>query len=109
MPYEPEFVDGKERDSKPIVVIDLGGGVVNQIRTNIPELQGVTFLFTSDRDDILERLVSVPSMSDKYNKQYVYTVASPDPDAPIDTSEAQELAEIAEKYKAEEYEDKVEQ
>jgi hypothetical protein len=44
-------VVGPDDEDRRLLVIDLGGGVVQGVETNIPELQGVTVLVLGDKKD----------------------------------------------------------
>ena len=42
---------GPDDEDKRLIVIDLGGGVVHGVQTNIPEFQGVKVLVLGDQKD----------------------------------------------------------
>ena len=50
MPKQQPTV-GPDDEDKRLLVIDLGGGVVHRVETNIPELQGVKVLVLGDQKD----------------------------------------------------------
>ena len=50
MPKQQPTV-GPDDEDKPLLVIDLGGGIVQGVETNIPELQGVKVLVLGDQKD----------------------------------------------------------
>ena len=50
MPKQQPTV-GPDDEDKRLLVIDLGGGIVQGVETNIPELQGVKVLVLGDQKD----------------------------------------------------------
>ena len=50
MPKQQPTV-GPDDEDKRLLVIDLGGGVVHGVQTNIPELEGVKVLVLGDQKD----------------------------------------------------------
>ena len=50
MPKQQPTV-GPDDEDKRLLVIDLGGGIVQGVETNIPELQGVKVLVLGDKRD----------------------------------------------------------
>ena len=50
MPKKYPIVGPDDEDTR-LLVIDLGGGVVHRVETNIPELQGVKVLVLGDQKD----------------------------------------------------------
>jgi hypothetical protein len=50
MPKQQPTV-GPDDEDKRLIVIDLGGGIVQGVETNIPEFQGVTVLVLDDKKD----------------------------------------------------------
>ena len=50
MPKQQPTV-GPDDEDKRLLVIDLGGGIVHGVETNIPELQGVKVLVLGDQKD----------------------------------------------------------
>jgi hypothetical protein len=50
MPKQQPTV-GPDDEDKRLIVIDLGGGVVQGVQTNIPELEGVKVLVLGDQKD----------------------------------------------------------
>jgi ribulose kinase len=50
MPKQQPTV-GPDDEDRRLLVIDLGGGVVHGVQTNIPELQGVKVLVLGDQKD----------------------------------------------------------
>ena len=50
MPKQQPSVSPDDEDTR-LLVIDLGGGVVQGVETNIPELQGVKVLVLGDQKD----------------------------------------------------------
>jgi hypothetical protein len=50
MPKQQPTV-GPDDDDTRLLVIDLGGGIVHGVETNIPELQGVKVLVLGDQKD----------------------------------------------------------
>ena len=50
MPKQQPTV-GPDDEDKRLLVIDLGGGIVHRVETNIPEFQGVKVLVLGDKKD----------------------------------------------------------